>query len=309
MNRFSQEVHSKLKGWAGRLCLAVVVTGQLLGAQATWAHEGYMTTYNHHIMPGEFEIMVMNDFTTPSDPKREDDGHGDYFSHMLEVEYGLSDQLAFEFMVEAFEDTETGQSEFTGFRYEARYRIFKDEVPLNPTLYAEYEDLHLKTRYKMETSGWVEPPYAEEEGEEPSREHILESRLILSEDFGPYNVAFNWINESDLNSGETAFGYSLGFLVPVAPDAAAAHSGKHMTGGEHSNSVLAFIRPSSLAFEFFGALGDTLAFGLTPARQEHYFQPSITFDVGQSQMLTLGFGIGLTKASDQLIRLSWGIML
>ena len=69
-----------------------------------------------------------------------------------------------------------------------------------------------------------------------------------------------------------------------------------------------FFRPASLAFELYGALGDNLSFGLNPSRQEHYFQPSITFDMGQSQMLTFAFGIGLTGASDQLIRLNLGMM-
>ena len=284
--------------------LTVAAALQLLGAQHACAHDGYSVTYNHHMMPGEFEIMVMSDYTVPSDSKRLNDGQGDYFSHMIELEYAPSDRLAFEFMIESFEDTETGESEFTGFRYEARYRLFKDEVPLNPTVYAEYEDLHVETRYKMEVSGWIEPPYEEKEGEEPSREKILETRLILSQDVGPYNVAFNWINESDLSSGETAFGYSLGFLAPVSKEARAKEHGHMEHGGGQP-----LIRPASLAFELYGALGDTLAFGLTPARQEHYFQPSITFDLGQSSMLSLGFGIGLTDASDQLIRLNWGMML
>src|SRR3989338_7028902 len=156
-------------------------------------------------------------------------------------------------MAEAFEDTGTGEEKFTGFRYETRYRPFKEEVPLNPTLYLEYEDLHLKTRYKMEVSGWVEPPY-EETGEEPDRERILESRLILSQDFGSLNLAFNWINESDLNSGETAFGYSLGLLYRLPQHSEEGHA-------HHAESTK-FIRPASLAFEFFGALGDTKKFDI-----------------------------------------------
>lgn len=266
----------------------------------SFAHEGYITTYNHHIRQGELELMLMNDFTSPSDHKREKDGHKDYFSQMLELEYAPTSQLAFEFMLEAFEDIGTGESKFTGFRYETRYRPFKDEVPLNPTLYLEYEDLHLKTRYKMEVSGWVDPPY-EEEGEEPDRERILESRLILSQDFGPFNVAFNWINESDLNnSGETAFGYSFGILyrLPQHPE----------EGHNHHAENIKFIRPVSLAFEFLGALGDTKKFDIQPSRQEHYFQPSIMFHIGKNSMLTLGFGIGLTKASDNMIRTSLGWM-
>lgn len=280
----------------------VILTAVLLlslGISLALAHEGYITTYNHHIVPGELELMLMNDFTSPSDLKRENDGHEEYFSQMLELEYAPTSQFAFEFMAEAFEDIGTGEKKFTGFRYETRYRPFKEEVPLNPTLYLEYEDLHIQTRYKMEVSGWVDPPY-EEEGEEPDRERILESRLILSQDFGSLNLAFNWINESDLNSGETAFGYSFGFLYRLSQHLEEGHA--------HHAENAKIIRPASLAFEFLGALGDTKKFGIQPSRQEHYFQPSIMFHIGKNSMLTIGFGIGLTKASDNIIRTSLGWM-
>ena len=254
--------------------------------------------------------MLMTDYTGPADVKREEDGQGSYFSQMLEVEYAPTDRMAFEFMIEAFQDTETGESKFTGFRWEARYRLFRDDVFLNPMVYAEYEDLDIATRYKMETSGWRKPPYEEEEGEEASRERILETRLVLSQDIGAHNVAFNWINETDLSSGTTAFGYSMGYLHRLSRDAAAEHPDKGAGAMAHCRPAGgSFIRPASLAFELFGALGDTRKFGLAPSRQEHYFQPSINFDVGKSQMLSLGFAIGLTEASDHLVRLNWGIML
>lgn len=290
--------------------LVIMLLLQLSWAPSVLAHEGYITTYNHHIVPGELELMIMNDFTSPSDPKRKNDGHEEYFSQMLELEYAPTDQLAFEFMAEAFEDIGKGETKFTGFRYETRYRLFKDEVPLNPMLYLEYEDLHINTRYKMEVSGWVEPPY-EEEGEEPDRERILESRLILSQDFWPWNVAFNWINESDLNSGgTTAFGYSFGLLyrLPMGSEEKSnSHHGEHI-GNKEVDAPQKFIQPASLAFEFLGALGDTKKFDLRPSRQEHYFQPSIMFHVGDKAMLTIGFGIGLTKASDNMIRTNLGWM-
>ena len=202
-------------------------------------------------MQGEFEIMLMTDYTSPTD------------------------QLAFEFMVEAFQDIENGGSNFTGFRWEARYRLFKDDVFLNPMVYAEYEDLHVDKRYTMEVIGWRKPPYEEEPGEEALRERIMETRLVLSEDIGPHNVAFNWINESDLSSGTTAFEYSLGFLYRLSSNAAAEHPDKGAGTMAHCPARGALIRPSSLAFELYGALGDTQKFGLFPSRQEHYFsQPS-----------------------------------
>lgn len=195
----------------------------------------YFVTYNHYIDKGELELMLMNDFTDPSKFRREDDGQHSYFSQMIELEYGVTEQWATEFMVEAFEEPGTGQSRFTGFRWENRYRLFKQEVPLNPMLYVEYEDLDPATRYKMEVSGWVRPPY-KDTSPEPDRERILESRLVLSQDFGKLNLAFNWINESDLNaSGFTAFGYALGarydfngghFTNPE-PDEHAGHHGHH----------------------------------------------------------------------------------
>lgn len=56
----------------------------------------------------------------------------------------------------------------------------KKEKKEKPTLSSE--DLDPDTRYKMEVSGWVLPPYEEEEVE-VHRERILESRLILSHEF------------------------------------------------------------------------------------------------------------------------------
>jgi hypothetical protein len=63
----------------------------------------------------------------------------------------------------------------------------------------------------MEVSGWVLPPYAET-NKQSDRERVLETRLVLSQDVGPFNLAFNWINETDLKDGLTAFGYSAGLM-------------------------------------------------------------------------------------------------
>ncbi|MBI2933544.1 MAG: hypothetical protein HYY16_18025 [Planctomycetes bacterium] len=256
----------------------------------------YFTAYSHHIEPGELEIMLLQDFTTPSGPKR-DEGQEEYFSQMLMVEYAPAAQLAFEFMLEGFEDIGTGDEKFTGYRLEARYRLFEREVPLNPTLYVEYEDLDPETRFKMEVSGWVRPPY-DEDGDEPSREKILESRLLLSQDFGRWNVTFNWLNESDLQGDVTAFGYMLGVGYRLAE----AHEAHH---GEHASTQAPLIQPVALGVELVGALGDSKDFGLTADRQEHYLQPSIMLHVGGT-MVGLGMAFGLTDASDDMLRLSVG---
>lgn len=299
----------KAKGFIRLFSLFSVV---VLGAVAAFADAGYFTTYTHHMVPGELEIMLMSDYTRPSTHKQTVDGQQNYFSQMLELEYVPTSQLALELMIEGYQEPGTGDRQFTGARYETRYRLFKDIVTFNPVLYFEYEDLDARTRYKMETSGWIDPPYAET-GVAPARESILESRLVLSQDFGSqnaWNVAFNWINESDLSAGQTAFGYATGLLYRL-PQAAASgqeelhshHAGHHMP--EPKPGGRAFIRPMLLAFELLGGLGDTKSFGLHPARQEHYFQPSAMFHVGEL-MLNLGAAIGLTPVSDNMIRLSLG---
>ncbi|MBI3008399.1 MAG: hypothetical protein HYY56_02620 [Candidatus Omnitrophica bacterium] len=283
-----------VKGVVKGLVLASVYFGVM--ASAFCGTDGYFTTYNHHIEKGEFEIMLMNDFTSPSEPK-EEEGQGDYFSHMLELEYGVTDQWSTEFMVEWFEDIEHGVSEFTGFRWENRYRIFKEETLLNPTLYVEYEDLDPDTRFKMETSGWILPPYEEEEAE-VHRERILESRIILSHDFGRMNAAFNFINETDLDNGVTAFGYSLGLITLLHHEEEEEGGAEHHHEEEHEKV--------GLGIELFGALGDTKKFDLRPSRQEHYLGPILVYHVNPNFMIHTQLAIGLSDASDDIVRLNFG---
>ncbi|MBI5367125.1 MAG: hypothetical protein HZA54_08820 [Planctomycetes bacterium] len=305
----------------------------VLGAPlASAGNHGFFTSYTHHLARGEIELMFMNDFTSPSSFKRAE-GQGKYFSHMIELEYGVTDQLAIEPMIEWFEDVDTGAAEFTGFRWETRYRLFHDDVPLNPVLYVEYEDLDPLTRFKMEVSGFVNPPYAEEEGEEPGRERILESRLVLSQEFGPVVVALNSIFESDLRSGETAFGYSLGIMYhPEHGSGHAGHAG-HGPGAAgpegggasgcackaemkgcrcahcaDSSSPCACAKGGALGLglELYGAFGDTRKFGLYPARQEHYLAPVVMYHFTPTFGVHVEFAFGLTGASDDVLRTAIG---
>lgn len=283
--------------WGSALGLALLVASE--SAQA--GNYGYNVTYNSKVEGGELELMSMNDITEPSSARREE-GFGTYLSHMVELEYGISNQLATEFMIEWFEDLESSDRRFTGFRWETRYRVFEREVPLNPMLYAEFEDLDPATRFKMETSGWIKPPYQEAEEEEPDRERILESRLVLSQDFGPVNVAFNWINETDVTSGYTAFGYAAGAMWMVGHHAGHAMEGAD-GGEEHSSEHAGGV---GVGLEMYGALGDTRAFGLTPARQEHYLGPILMHHLSRRFMMHQQLAIGLSKASDNLVRLNFG---
>lgn len=272
----------------------------ILVQNTCYAEGAYLTTYDHHIDAGELELMFMNDLTSPSGHKR-DEGQENYLSHMVELEYAPTSQLALEWMTEWFEETGGNKAKFTGFRYEARYRLFEKDVPLNPVLYVEYEDLDPQTRYKMEVSGWVTPPYESDDSEEPDRERIVESRVILSQDVGRWNMAFNWINESNTDDGVTAFGYTMGVSYALTAESESGEHHHHDSGDHRS-----WIQPASVALELLGGVGDSKSFKIDPENQEHYLQPSIMVHVGEKAMLSVGFAIGLTRSSDDLVRLNVG---
>lgn len=263
----------------------------------------YFVTYNHHMTEGETELMVMTDYTEPAE-RSEDKKLGGYLSEMVELEYGVTQQFATEIMLEGFVDTSDGYGKFTGFRWENRYRLNNDENWfLNPVIYMEYEDLDPKTRFKMEVSGREdgkgEPP------EEDQRERIMETRLILSRDVGPLNMAFDWINETDMRrSGFTDFGYALGVRYDLGGHRPAhdhaEHEGRSLTAGAAS----AGSRPAlaAVGLELFGGLGNSRAFGGSFDVQPHYLSPIVMFHPSDHVMIHVGAAFGLTGVSDDLVR-------
>ena len=180
----------------------------------TKAQEGYFTTYGHEMEKGELELMIMLDHTSPSQVNH-DEGQNNFLSQMPKIGFNPTHQLEIELMVESFQEFGTGITKFTGLRFETRYRLFKKEVFLNPTIYFEYENLDPETRFKMETSGWIIKPYEETSEGEAKREKVLESRFILSQNVKNWNIAFNWLNEIDTRTGGAQFGYSLGVMYKL----------------------------------------------------------------------------------------------
>lgn len=271
---------------------AMALASFLVPMAARAGNGGYSVTYNHKFESGEREIMFMTDFTRPSRTNRSE-GQNNYTSQMLEFEWNFTDRFASELMLEGYRDG-NGTSEFTGSRLESRYRLFKEEVPFNPVLYVEYENLRTSTRFKMETSGWVKPPFIEPEAGDFKNERILESRLVLSQDFGQTNVAFNWINETDLRNGRTDFGYALGVMRLLD---AGGHQGP---GGGHHAEGPGF-RLGGIGIEAYGGLGNDRKLDFSPSRQEHYLGPIVMFHLGSERMLHLSVVKGMSKSSDPLL--------
>lgn len=81
-------------------------------------HAANFVLYNHHTADaGEMEIMIMNDLSQEPDGTR-------YTAQMIELELGITDKLTSEAMIEGQATFGEGGYNFTGFRWENRYRLF-----------------------------------------------------------------------------------------------------------------------------------------------------------------------------------------
>lgn len=284
-------------GWAAAGLLLL-----LAASPAAAGNDIYFVAYNDRIQKGEVELMLMSDLVRP--PRTQ--AAGTYTAHMMELEYGVTDRWASEVMVEGFVDPGNGGGRFTGFRWENRFKVLSGK-DWGVLLYAEYEDLDPATRFKMELSG-REDGKGEPAGLEGRRERILETRLVLSRDLGPWNIALNWINEADLRRGAfgfTDFGYALGVRRML---------GSHHHGHEHDHeapaeecSQVRGWKPAGYGFELYGGVGNSRAFGGPFNTQQHYFQPVIMFHPARNVMVHVGLAKGLTGVSDTLLRASVGI--
>lgn len=270
-------------------CLVLVV---VLGVVAVLPRAAYagnganFVLYNHHTAKaGEREIMFMNDLGQEADGTR-------YTAQMIELEYGVTDRWTSEIMIEGQTTSGEGGYNFTGFRWENRYRLFEYGRFLNPVIYTEYEDLGEDTKYAMEIAGRED---ATERTKKRPRERVLESRIILGTDISEtLDVSLNWINESDLDTGVTSFGYAVGlnYKLPSAP-----RSSEHAKEG-HGDMLF--------GLELYGALGDSDK-GITADADltQHYISPNVKFHVGTT-MVKLGWTIGLTNVSQDIFRVAVG---
>jgi hypothetical protein len=149
-----------------------------------------------------------------------------------------------------------------------------------------------------------------EPAEEDQRERIMETRLILSRDFGPWNVAFDWINETDMRrSGFTDFGYALGLRYTLTDH-------HHEQGGENDSTAMTVHhslapgkpslasrwKPAAIGLELFGGLGNSRAFGGSFDVQPHDLSPILMFHPSEHVMIHIGAAFGLSGVSDDLVR-------
>ncbi len=195
--------------WTAAICVFAIA----LPAQA--GQDANFVLYNHYMEEkGETEISIYSDYG------RVGKGEPNYTAQLLEIEYGVTSlwtsSVYFEF-AKTFGDGE--KYDFASFRWENRYKLFKNETFLNPVLYGELEIKKPNSRFLRSVVGRTD---GGEEGE-GEIEHEIETKLILSHDFSSnFNVAFNTIQELKLDNGVWSFGYvgGVNYVVYRAFDSA-----------------------------------------------------------------------------------------
>lgn len=168
-----------------RYFLFVLIVGLFALSYAHSDMRSYVWTYEYMIMErGKAEI---EHYLTISAPKLNDIRGNATIEHKLEVEIGMTKHFDFS-IYQNFVQAKGGSFQYTGFDLRARFLIGeKNQFLLDPLIYIEYgSDATLSS-------------------------HKFEGKLILANDIGRFNFAFNPIFELEHESEtEFSFGYAFG---------------------------------------------------------------------------------------------------
>jgi hypothetical protein len=265
-------------------------------------NEANFVLYDHHTdEKGETEVNVFGDFSNAvGDEPR-------YSAQLFELERALTDRWEAALYLEG--DKIDGEDYlFSGLRIESRYRLFAYGAFLNPVLYVEYENLRPDHKYLLDVTGRTDTP----EGPD-TWEHEIESKLIVGHDISKkLDVAFNWINETNVDTGRWEFGYALGFNYALVGDAN-QEAEEHEREGHAKHAQAAkgegwAIKEIKLGGEVYGGLGDsTLGLTLDPHATQQYAGLNLKTEWTNGLHLMIGGAAGLTRESERgLLRLMVG---
>lgn len=247
----------------------------------------YFVTYDHYLEePGSLEVEYFSTFGTQR-------GAGKFIADWTEFEYGATAWWTTEFYLDG-QSTFGDSTVFTGFRWENRLRLLKNEHIVNPVFYVEYEQISEADKIMKEVEGHdVESDHAVPNAfARTGHNHELEFKLLLSSTHNGWNVAVNPLAVKNLTGGNPwEFGYAVGTSRPLVLKASA----------QRCNLCLEnFVA----GVELYGGLGDRYSFGLHDT--SHYLAPVIAWNLPSSWTLRLSPGFGLNDNSHQFL-LRWGI--
>jgi hypothetical protein len=262
---------------ASLLAICLIASNKTVGAQES----PLFVTYTHHMEePGNLDVETS---TTMGVPRK---GHRFYAAPYMELEYGVTAQWTSELYLES-QSTMGDSTVFTGWRWENRYKLLRNEHRINPVLYLEYEDINEASRIQKEIEGGGPDLGAPNALLTPGRNHELETKLILSSDYHDWSISENFIAAKNFSQSEgVEFGYAFGISRPLATLA--------------SGTNCHFCRENFIAgVEVYGGLGSTLDFGLrnTP----HYVAPVISWMLSDNSSLRFSPGFSLTKDDNPVL--------
>ena len=284
--------------WGCHPAAAARVAALMWASGPAWAGNGAnFVLYNHYTEEkGETEVRLYSDFANVGGVEP------DYSAQLLEIEHGVTDFWTAALYLEGTK-IEGEHYDFGGFRVENRVRLFDYGTFLNPVLYVEYEHLKPASRYIRSVTGRTDGE--EEAGAEEETEHELETKLILGHDVSDrFNVAVNWINETNLDSGVWSFGYALGLNYALFQSAAREDEATREPGGAADWDI----EKVTFGAELYGGLGDdTRGLTLDPDQTQQYLGVNLQTKFENHLQAGIGGAFGLTRDSqDAILRLYAG---
>ena len=209
-------------------------------------NQGYHTTRQ-----GEFEVELYNDFNL-SETGNDDTYHS---AHQVELEYGITPHLQLAWY-EVFAWDRSADWQQDAYKVEAKYRFLESgQWPVDVALYGEYKN---------------------PQGSQDVRSDEIEGKLILSRDFGPWNLIGNLIAERTINVHEDLqWEYTAGISYLLNPQV-------------------------RLGLEIKETLGDQGEFGIHRKNHELQLMPVIAVSPSAHIRILFGPAFGLTPAADDL---------
>ena len=198
----------------------LLFVGVLNCAGNAYAHlRTYAFTEEYRTIPqGNFELEQWTTFQVPDGSKTSENS----IQYQSELEYGLMDHWT----ISNYERWKTKNVEgsddstnYEGFKFETKYRIGeRGKYWVDPLVYLE----------------WKTDPREHEHHNE------LEAKLVLSKDFGKFNVAYNHIGEWQLaRDGRANHEFRVATSYEVLPEfrIGTEFAGDYWAHGNHMNSL------------------------------------------------------------------------
>ena len=201
----------------------------------------YVWTYEYKtVAPGEGEIETYYTSSAPDIQNREGNVTVD---QQLELEVGMTEKFDFAIYSSYIQEPDSSLK-FKGYKLRGRYKLGrKNQFMMDPLLYLEYK------------------------GKPGFSEHGIETKLVISKDFGKLNISLNPTLEFEKEHGEweAEFEYAVGVSYKIID---ILSIGLEAKGSEYGHYIGPVIAHGSE--HLWVALGTAMAISPTPASKPRF---------------------------------------